>query len=388
MRRPPRASVSACLAAAALAGAAAPAPASADPAPIVGGTAVVVGDYPEVVALTVGTGICTGTLIDPSWVVTAAHCLTPSAVGLASQEAVTRSIRVHLGTVNLDLSQGDVRAASFTIPKPGFSLDSLGHDDIGLVKLAQPVTDVAPAPVNFDRARAPIGTVVTMVGFGATATGGAGTIGIEYALADRASTSCAPYGVSDGDLLCFSQTDGLGKCRGDSGGPSFAQLDGRRALVGVTSFGDPDCIKLSADTRTDVERPFLASNLAGCAGDEDCPDGICFDGRCIAPPFSPAGIGTTCTTSAQCDSGICGEGPDGKRCIEICTLGGAACPDGFGCLRQAGASGSCWPDDAGGCCDAGGRGAGAALLGIALVVVGLRRGGPRRRGPRRRTRAR
>jgi secreted trypsin-like serine protease len=260
MRRLPLAAATLCVASAA----------AADPLPILGGTAAGVDDFPSVVAITIGDSLCTGTLIHRDWVVTAAHCLAPEEVQLPSQEAVTQSVRVYFGTVDIMRPGGEVRTASQTIPHPGFSAASLGKDDIGLIQLTQPMTTIPPSPVNVDPARAPVGTTVTMVGFGVTASDGAGMLGAEFVLAGRTSTTCTAYGMADETLLCFSQADGLGKCRGDSGGPSFAALDGRQTLVGVTSFGDPSCAEIGADTRTDAEPPFLLTyvpRLDGCDGE-------------------------------------------------------------------------------------------------------------------------
>ncbi len=371
-------------------------------APILGGTQATVGQFPSVVALEVGGGLCTGTLITPEWVLTAAHCISPGVVG-GTQASITSSVRVHFATVNIRTSPGTVVRASATIPDPTFDVNNLGSDDIGLIKLATPVTDVTPVPVNLQASKAPVGIGVTMVGFGATAVGGGGSVGIEYVV-EQTSVSCAGGGGSDADLLCFSQGNGRGKCEGDSGGPSFAMIDGKPVQVGITSFGDQDCAQFGADTRTDAERAFLVEHIpalqcqadgsctAACGSnglpvDPDCPvcdtDGecgdaqVCFEHACIIEPFGPRGVGSECTDGTQCESGSCAAGPGGDtRCTLTCTPGtAAACPAALECLEVAGGAGggACWPADGGGCCDASGRGAPTALAGGLLLGLLLRR---------------
>src|SRR5262249_61626127 len=142
-------------------------------------------------------------------------------------------------------------------------------------------------------AKAPVGIKVTMVGYGATAQGGGGNVGIEYVV-DQTSVACATTGGgSDQNLLCFNQVSGKGKCEGDSGGPSFAMIDGRLTQVGITSFGDQDCAQYGADTRTDAERAFLLQHVPAleCSTDADCSMGrTCFMKKCIAQPFWPTGL--------------------------------------------------------------------------------------------------
>jgi secreted trypsin-like serine protease len=136
---------------------------------IIGGTTVPAGKHPAVVFLFVGNGACTGTLIDKEWVLTAAHCV--KGVSAAQTE-------VHFDTVNVGADEGRVVRASELIPKASFSLNNLGQNDVGLIKLATPVTDIEPIPVNLDPTKAPVGlTPVLMVGFGATAIGGGGSVG-------------------------------------------------------------------------------------------------------------------------------------------------------------------------------------------------------------------
>ena len=341
---------------------------------IIGGTATTVGEHPTVVALTIGNGICTGTLITPEWVLTAAHCVDPAVVGLASQAQVTAQTRVHFNTVDVFADAGTVVLAAQTIKKSSFSINALGANDIGLIQLVAPMTGIEPSPVNFAAAMAPVGVNVLMVGYGATQVGGGGTVGKQFALDNRISSSCDGVGPNGNvNLLCFSQTDSKGKCKGDSGGPSFATIDGKKTVVGVTSFGDQSCQQFGADTRTDIEQAFLLSNVPEleptCTADADCAPGLCFRGGCIGAPFTDGNLGSTCAVADDCESTQCAIGPDGTRCTEICAVDAAnACPAGFDCLGASGGQGACWPSvDGGGCCDTSGRGGPTALLGFALV---------------------
>src|SRR5213594_633704 len=93
--------------------------------PILGGTPTTVGQYPTVVAIEVGGGLCTGTLVTKDWVLTAAHCVSPAVLGLGSQAQVTASVRVHFNTVNIGTSPGMVVTASDSIPDPLFNINNL-----------------------------------------------------------------------------------------------------------------------------------------------------------------------------------------------------------------------------------------------------------------------
>lgn len=359
----------------------APAVAAPGKLPIIGGTSTKVDQYPSVVALVIASNLCTGTLISSKWILTAAHCVDPLVLGLASQDEVTQSLRIHLHTVDVLSDPGVVVLARASYKDPEFQKSKLGSHDMGLIELEEEVLDVVPSPINLDARSAPAGVKVTTVGYGAQSAGAGADVGVELELVDRPSVSCASLNIgSDANLLCFSHANNMGTCQGDSGGPSFAMIDGKLTVVGVTSFGDEDCAKFGASTRVDVEQPFLVTHvpeLIGCLEDDDCPrDRACFHHNCIAAPFSAGGIGAVCETADACESSVCAESSqDGKRCSITCSVSADdACPSGFECLKAEGDVGACWPSDSAGCCDAGGRGGPAAMaLGFLTLVLARRR---------------
>src|SRR5258708_25929143 len=132
----------------------APALAGPAPPPIIGGTAAKVGDYPSVVAVEAGGGLCTGTLITKEWVLTAAHCVLPSELGVATQAQVTASLRIHTNTVNA-FAGGTTLQAQDSMPDPMFNINALGAHDAGLIHLQTPITTITPTPMHFHATKAP-----------------------------------------------------------------------------------------------------------------------------------------------------------------------------------------------------------------------------------------
>jgi secreted trypsin-like serine protease len=227
-------------------------PAAAGPAgAVVGGRDVAAGDYPWLVA---GPG-CTGALIAPDRMLTAAHCVRGSSPG---------RLRWYLGAISRGRGR-PVRIAAIA-SDPGFAPESgvSGHD-VALLRLAQPVGDVAPLRVAGarDAALAEPGAPVRTIGWGATETAGTplrpGFAGPsdtphEGDLAIVAYAACAdwyrgapadPVTIPAG-LLCAGAPR-VAACVGDSGGPLVARdAAGAWVALGVFSFtqrcgadGDP-----------------------------------------------------------------------------------------------------------------------------------------------------
>jgi len=186
--------------------------------------------FPEVASLASGpaetgpfTSFCTGSLVHPSWIVTAAHCL----VGLDQVAAPGDRLWVVFGS---DVSGGVVKAVEWaeSIPHEQYNGQSLAND-IGLVQLVRPVNDVDLVVVNDEPVDSFwIGTPLTFVGFGVT-----GTSRNDAGTKRRVDN---PVVSVDGSIV-YAESPDSGTCFGDSGGPSFESTDQGYEQVGVTSFG-------------------------------------------------------------------------------------------------------------------------------------------------------
>jgi uncharacterized protein (TIGR03382 family) len=120
-----------------------------------------------------------------------------------------------------------------------------------------------------------------------------------------------------------------------------------------------------------------------CSKPADCPNNTdtCIASKCVPGPGVQGGLGSECTDSLQCASGLCAMTTDGAYCVSPCLLGDEQCPSGFGCLDTGNGDGNgvCFPgfDEGGGCLDAGGSG-GPITAGLgfaALLFVRRRRSG-------------
>jgi len=209
---------------------------------IVGGHAAAPGAYPSVAEVTLGSAFsCTGTLISPSWVLTAGHC------GSITTEAVATPIGFPPGMVDVRIGsvkpgQGQHVAVASVAVEPKHFLNE-GYD-ITLLHLAGTST-MAPTRIASadERALWAPGVGETIVGFGTTNEAGDVPDTLQEAVVPVvADGGCgSAYGNFDPvSMLCAGYPQGgVDSCQGDSGGPMFGRTaGGELRLVGATSFGD------------------------------------------------------------------------------------------------------------------------------------------------------
>src|SRR3954468_6986688 len=200
---------------------------------IVGGQVASPSEFPTVVAIEdalLDVPFCSGTLIDRSWVMTAAHCIRPPGAGFDFDPG---DLQIIFDDPDVsDLDDGPSAQIAEIHVHPDYDENVIDHD-IALVKLRMPVTDRAPTSIA--RTAIPPNTRVTIVGYGVEED--ALLPGVLHSLATRTS-DCATAGnpaISGDRVLCFDNSRGAGTSDGDSGGPTFIDVGGVRTVVGATS---------------------------------------------------------------------------------------------------------------------------------------------------------
>jgi hypothetical protein len=260
--------------------------------------------------------LCSGTLITPTWVITAKHCGLNDGVQFC---------------IGYDPDAPDQCISSLRV---------VNHPDVDmtLVELAEDartrLPEVTPLGVMLDpMGEEWIGRLAEAAGYGETQVG---TLGTRYFTSEPIVSLERGYVTIDGQGQ-------RGVCFGDSGGPVLIIADdGTVRVAGVLSNGDESCLGRDNFTRTDLELAWIEQHTGPLdqGGDQGCGQ-IGRVGRC--EETRAVWCGNERIQTEDCTAGsACGwdEAAGGFRCI----TGPDPC-EGFDSFGGCEANVARWCDD-------------------------------------------
>ena len=245
------------------------------------------------------SGGCTGTLVQPSFVLTAAHCVVGSKPYLAS----------FFTGPDVKGTTGIWREAIQLIPHPSYDGKNSSYD-IALVRLSAPLSSTPVHTMNSASFTSAFnGQDVFYVGYGVNDPVSRTGSGVK-----RSGT----MELDSYDTWTYqSHYQGTSVCFGDSGGPGLLQIGGGWKIIGVNSSASGSttpCDGMTRHVRVDAHLSWINQQLATPAPD------------CIKQPSLCACAGA-CDAKGSCNNSICQVLTCGQisSCTNACAEDDGAC---------------------------------------------------------------
>lgn len=275
---------------------------------IVLGRAATSAELYSTVAIDLPMGVCTGTLLRPDVVLTAAHCVVTLSGSVITQRLTPAQVTVIAGALTMDGATDEQRyaVAAITAHERYPANSNMGDDtsvgrheeDLCLLRLARPITTLPVAtvmPAAMADTALSAGTRLTVSGYGARRLEAG--MPVDSGTLYLGETPFVRRTAKEFLAGAMGETD---TCGGDSGGPAYLVIAGTRYLVGATARAREDttgaCGSGGIYTFVPAYADWIAANLppaqpggdGGAATDASAP--VADVGAAAGPPANSGGF--------------------------------------------------------------------------------------------------
>mgnify|MGYP006081001743 CR=1 FL=1 len=232
---------------------------------IINGDAVAEESFKGVVAITYkGNTLCSGSLVTPTKIITAAHCILPIEVPGKFKDFISEA-GVYIGS-GLDGGQlpSQYKIKNYWV-HPEYRNHPFGKNDLAVIELVREIKNVKPIiildSIELFKKNLKTESEVIIMGYGYRQN----TINeypaqVKTLVGKKYKTKMIVKSLNANEI--YLEANETGPCSGDSGGPAFVKINEKSFLVGVASRVTGQCGNIS----TGVFYGVIADSACWLAG--------------------------------------------------------------------------------------------------------------------------